>query len=60
MIWITLNAIALLGIATVLAVRARRKPDDAPADRVQPPQVFSNPPPLDRLDIRAMLAKWED
>jgi hypothetical protein len=60
MIWITLNTLALLGIAAVLVARIGRKHDDTPARSAQPPQVFSNLPQVDRVDIRAMLAKWDD
>lgn len=54
-----LNLSELLGIAG-MTNRVKRKVAMPPSPAVQPPRNFSNLPEIERLDIRAMLAKWED
>ena len=60
MIWITLNIVALVGIAAVLAVRLHRRQDDPSTPAIQPPRVYPNLPEAEMVNIRALFDKWGD
>ncbi len=52
---------ALLSIAVVLLLRALHRDEAGPtAPRAQPPQVLTNLPQVEKVDIRALFSKWED
>ena len=61
MVWIVmLNIAALLGVAAALAARTNRIKGGPPAFSVQPPQVYSNLPQVEKVDIGALFEKWAD
>jgi hypothetical protein len=60
MIWlISLNLTLLLGIAVLLLRMNRTKYGKPPLD-IQPPQIYSNLPQVERVDLHALFSKWDD
>jgi hypothetical protein len=62
MIWIiSLNIAMLLCIAIILVSRVKVREKAVPSPVfIEPPQVYSNLPMIEKVDIYAFLKKWED